>query len=289
MQLICFALILKFVNIQTMIIKTMKKVLNCGSDTKLCMENKSVYIENFKKILKFDGKQYVTKLPFIENPEKLPDNYILSKKRTENLVSKLRKNLDQLCEYGNIINDCLKDGILEEVSPINKTDAVHYLPHRAVVKEERETTKTRIAFNASAKYQDEKSLNDVLDSGPCMLPRIFDILVRIRLGKIGIVTDIKQAFLKIAIDEDQCDFLQMIWYKSVFAQNPTVKILRFARLVFGLTSRPLILNGTVRIHLQKYLSEEHIKEIIQKLIGVLYVDDVTSSLNNQINRRSKVL
>ena len=75
----------------------------------------------------------------------------------------------------------------------------------------------------------------------------------------------------------------MIWYKNVFAQSPTVKILRFVRLVFGLTSSPFIVNGTVRIHLQKYLSDEHIKEIIQKLIGDLYVDDVTSSFSNQID------
>ena len=168
--------------------------------------------------MKFDGKRYVTKLPFIENPEYLPDNYILVKKRTENLVSKLRKNPDHLREYGNIINDYLKDGILEEASPINKTDAVHYLPHRAVVKEERETTKTRIVFDASARYQDQKSLNYRLDSGPCLLSRIFDILVRFRLGKIGIVAYIKKAFLQIAIDENQCGFLRMIWYKNVFAQ-----------------------------------------------------------------------
>ena len=58
------------------------------------------------------------------------------------MVSKLRKNPDQSREYDNIIIDYLKEGILEEVSPINKTDAVHYLPHGAVVKEERETTKT---------------------------------------------------------------------------------------------------------------------------------------------------
>ena len=62
-----------------------------------------------------------------------------------------------------------------------------------------------------------------------------------------------------------------------------MKILRFARLVFGLTSSPFILNRTFRIHLQKHLSDEHIKEIIQKLIGNLYVDDVTSRLNNQID------
>ena len=55
-------------------ISTMKKVLNYDSGTNLCMENENDYIENFKKILKFDGKSYVTKLPLIEDPENLPDN-----------------------------------------------------------------------------------------------------------------------------------------------------------------------------------------------------------------------
>ena len=156
------------------------------------------------------------------------------------MVSKLRKNPDQSREYDNIIIDYLKEGILEEVSPINKTDAVHYLPHGAVVKEERETTKTWLVFDASAKYQDEKSLNDMLDPGPCLLPPVFDILVRFRLGMIGIVADIKKAFLQVGLDEDQRDFLRIIWYKNAFAQNPTMKILRFVRLVFGLTLSPFI-------------------------------------------------
>ena len=262
--------------------KTIKKVLNYDNDTKLCTENEIYYTENFKKTLKFDGEGYVTKLPFIENPENLPDNYILAKKRTENLISKFRKNPEQLREHDNITNDYLRDGNVKELSLINKTDAVHSLPHRAVVKEERETTKTRIVFDASAKYQNGKSLNDTLDPGPCLLPNIFDILVRFRLEKIGIVADIKKAFLQIAIDEDQRDFLGMIWYENVFAQNPTMKILRFVRVVFGLISSPFILNGTVRIHLQKHLRGEHINEVIQKLIGDLYVDEVTSSFNNQI-------
>ena len=46
------------------------------------MENENDCIENFKKTLKFDRKRHVTKLPFIENPENLTDNYILTKKRT---------------------------------------------------------------------------------------------------------------------------------------------------------------------------------------------------------------
>ena len=58
----------------------------------------------------------------------------------------------------------------------------------------------------------------MLDPGPCLLRRIFNVLVRFWLGKIGIVADIKEALLQIAIAEDQRDFLRMIWYKNVFAQ-----------------------------------------------------------------------
>ena len=115
----------------------------------------------------------------------------------------------------------------------------------------------------------------------CYTPH-FQYFSQISARKDRNCCSIKKVFLQIAIDEDQRDFTRMIWYKNVFAQNPTVKISLFAGIVFGLTSSTFILNGMVRIHLQKYLRDEHIKEIIQKLIGDLYVDDVTSSSSKQI-------
>ena len=122
----------------------------------------------------------------------------------------------------------------------------------------------------------------MLDPGPCLLPHIFNILIRFWLRNVGIVADTKGVFLQIAIDEDQCEFLRMVWYKFFFAQHPTLKILRFEKAMFGLTSSPFFLNEIVRIHLQKYLRNDHSKKIIQKIIGDLYTIDVTFSLNNQI-------
>ena len=72
--------------------------------------------------------------------------------------------------------------------------SAHHLPHRAVIKENRETTKVRIVFDDLAHSPNEPSINDVLYSGPCLLPLIFDILIRFRSGKIEIVADVKQAF-----------------------------------------------------------------------------------------------
>ena len=36
----------------------------------------------------------------------------------------------------------------------------------------------------------QPSLNDVLHSGPCLLPFLQEILLRFRIGKIGLVSDI---------------------------------------------------------------------------------------------------
>ena len=59
----------------------------------------------------------------------------------------------------------------------------------------------RIVFDASAKYDDEKSLSEPLDKGPCLLPCLFNILSRFRVVKIGLIGDIKQAFLQICIEK----------------------------------------------------------------------------------------
>ena len=85
----------------------------------------------------------------------------------------------------------------------------------------------------------------MIDPGPYLSPHIFNILVRLRHGKIGIDADIKKAFPQIAIDDDQHEFLQMIWYENIFAQNPTMKILRFEREIFGRRQTLLFSTPTV--------------------------------------------
>ena len=210
----------------------------------------------------------------------MPDNYILTKNRTENLIKKLRKDPELLKEYNNIIDQYIQEGILEEVPTIHKTNTVHHLPHRAVVREGREITKVKIVFDASAKYQNELSLNNILDPGPCLLPYIFDILIRLRLGKVEIAADIRKAFLQITMDKNDRDYLRMIWFDNLFIENAEIKILRFARLVFGLSSSPFVLNGTVKIHLEKFINDEQKRKVIIKLLRDLYVDDITSSVND---------
>ena len=169
----------------------------------MCDENKILkcpaVIEKFEKQLKFNGQRYVTKLPFFKDPYTLPDNYLIAKSRLETNFKRLQTDPQLLQRDDDVIKQYLSYGIVEKVTASN-TNYAHYLPHRAVVRDERETTKLRVVFDASAKYKGFPSLNELLDPGPCLLPHLFDILIRFRLGKIALISDTKQAFLQIQID-----------------------------------------------------------------------------------------
>ena len=153
-----------------------------------------------------------------------------------------------------------------------------YLPHRGVAREDGDTTKLRIVFDASAKTRNELSLNDILYSGTCLLPYLYDILLWFRTGKIGLVGDIKQVLLQVEISEEHRDFVRFLWFKDINEMPRKITSLRFTRVVFGLTSSPFLLNGTIKIHLSKYLVP-HFTDIVKKLILNLYEDDSKNSFN----------
>ena len=55
--------------------------------------------------------------------------------------------------------------------------------------------------------------------------------------------------------------------------------MRFTRVVFGLTSSPFLLKGTIKIHVSKCLPVSHYTDVVKKLILNLYVDDSTNSFD----------
>ena len=50
-----------------------------------------------------------------------------------------------------------------------------YLPHREVVKENC-LTKKYDRFDANVKVKDNHTLNDILYKGPCLPPKLYDLL-----------------------------------------------------------------------------------------------------------------
>ena len=110
---------------------------------------------------------YEVSLPWREYHEPLPPNYQLAAKRLQGLHRRLRQDPNVLQGYDKIIRDRVKKGIVQIVEPHSHDSGqrLHYLPHHAVVRRDKETSKVRIVNNASAQCT-RPSLNDCLYAGP---------------------------------------------------------------------------------------------------------------------------
>ena len=81
---------------------------------------------------------------------------------------------------------------MTKVSTDNDCDlAKWYLPHFPVVRKDRSTTKVRIVFDASARYNGT-ALNDVIYQGPKLQNDLFNVLLRFRRYPVALMCDIAE-------------------------------------------------------------------------------------------------
>ncbi|GBN27321.1 hypothetical protein AVEN_190521-1 [Araneus ventricosus] len=150
---------------------------------------------------------------------------------------------------------------------------------RPVVKQQG-TTKVRPVFDASARQVGSPSLNQCLESGPNLLELIPSLLLRFREHKYGIVAAIEKAFLQISVRPEDRIFLKFFWWNG--KENVDPKIIRHARVVFGVKSSPFLLEAELEHHLKKYLKNStYNQRTIDILLRSFYVDDLITSLDNE--------
>ena len=228
--------------------------------------------EQFRSTIQMKGGRYEVSLPWRECREPLADNFALSRRRLHSLIRRLRREPTVLREYDAIIHDQRDRGIVEAVQDTDDNSVeAHYLPHHAVIRTDKVTTKLRIVFDASARERGP-SLNDSLHVGPKFNQKILEILLRFRAYPIAMVADIEKAFLMISVAPKDRDVLRFLWFDNVFKENPDIVKLRFTRVVFGVSSSPFLLNATVKHHLDKYLPSH--PDLVKVLTRSMYVDDV---------------
>ena len=236
--------------------------------------------------IKRNGQIYEVGLPWKEDFMPSSDNYGMCASRLRSLHYKLRKEPELLSEYDRIIQEQQKAGIIEKVSRDNdgkesgNIKGVHYSPHHAVIRKDRETTKVRIVYDGSAKAsKDSLSLNDCLEVGPNCIPHVFDMLAKFRCNSIGLTADIEKAFLMVGIKPEHRDMLRFLWFENPNSKTPDVVQYKFNRLVFGLRPSPSILGTTIAYHLNLYKqSEPEMAELLEKS---LYVDDLIAGAEDK--------
>jgi hypothetical protein len=196
----------------------------------------------------------------------------------ENILRKLEGSRLKAA-YDEIFVNWLQEGIIEEI-PMSQWDEGHYLPHRPIVKEGG-TTRVRPVFDASAKERGQPSLNHCLEKGMNLIEIIPTLLLRFQLHWIGIIADIRKAFLQIGLCQEDRDFLRFLWVTAEGA----LKIFRHARVAFGVTSSPFLLGAVIDFHLKKHSERseettEYTRSTIEKLRKSFYVDNCVTSVES---------
>lgn len=115
--------------------------------------------------LTYDNQMYRVGIPWVKYKPVLPDNYEMALSRLENTEKRLKKSPDVAHAYSQCINQYITKGYVKRIQENDLSSSKWYLPHFPVLRPDKETTKTRIVFDASAKY-DGRSLNDVIYQGP---------------------------------------------------------------------------------------------------------------------------
>ena len=236
-------------------------------------DNNATLYDKFVNEVEFVEGRYQVRLPFKEDHDLLPDNFALCKSRLVSLLRRLSVKPDVSRQYNDVIREQLKQGIIEPVrqGTTNGVGKVHYIPHHEVIRVDKETTKLRVVYDASAKVQSTTpSLNDCLYAGPPLSSLIYDILLRFRVHKVAITGDIEKAFLNISVDPRDRDYLRFLWADVTRSKHPNLQVYRFARVAFGICSSPFLLNATVRHHLT---STDLPEEFVDCVLKSLYVDD----------------
>ena len=165
----------------------------------------------------------------------------------------------------------LAEGVVERVTEeVNFGQRQFYLPQKAVICENAESTKLRIVYDASARENSRSfSLNDCLETGSALQILLWSVLIRTRFKPIALCGDLQKVFLQIRIKTDDCDALRFHWIKE---RDPNqIEAFRFTRLVFGLAQSPFISDGTLQEHLGSYIEKYPIE--VAEIKDDLYVDD----------------
>ncbi|GBM58857.1 hypothetical protein AVEN_87150-1 [Araneus ventricosus] len=265
-----------------------------NSNKDVSMSDKEI-LKSFEQNTTYTNKRYETRLLWKEDSKELNSNYEIAKRRLFSLNKTLEKNKELFLKYDDIIREHLRDGIVErvEMNLDRNINTGYFLPHHAVVREQKDSTKVRIVFDASSKSKGALSLNDCLESGPNLNPDLLKIILRFRLHKIAFCADTQRAFLEVGIAKEDREFLKFLWIKkegpNLDLSTHDIETLRYKRVTFGVKCSPFLLAAIIRLHLEKY-EKKYAKAC--EMLNELYVDDLingTSDITEAIQLSSEMI
>ena len=118
-----------------------------------------------RKLWEIETESCTKKKIFTKEEEMCEKKYIkIQQKRIQRfqcLERKFVKSEVLKTEYSKVIDEYMDMGHMKKVETIDDNSSI-YLPHPAVIREDKETSKVRVVYDASAKGSNGYSLNDCM-------------------------------------------------------------------------------------------------------------------------------
>ncbi|XP_063636148.1 uncharacterized protein LOC134806757 [Cydia splendana] len=189
--------------------------------------------------------RYIVTLPFKKEEPLSPKGHTrdIAMLRLKQQERRFERDPDLKNEYVKAIEEYMNLNYIEEVPEEEVNKEAVYLPYHAVIKEEKETTKTRIVFNASSKGSNGVSLNDELLVGPHLQEDMRNLVMRWRMRRVAMISDIKKMYLQILMSPKDTNFQRILWRKNT---SDPVKDYRLLRVTFGTASAPYLAVKTLQ-------------------------------------------
>ncbi|GFW76670.1 DUF1758 domain-containing protein [Trichonephila clavipes] len=128
------------------------ETIGINLDNEVPLSDKQI-LKLFEQNTVYTNKRYETRLLWKEDSRELKSNYEIAKRHLFGLSKTFEKNEELYLKYDGIIKEHLKYSIIERVNMnLDKNiNTGYFLPHHAVVREQKYSTKVRIVFDASSK------------------------------------------------------------------------------------------------------------------------------------------
>ncbi|XP_034828817.2 uncharacterized protein [Maniola hyperantus] len=227
-----------------------------------------------------DGSgRYCVKLPFREADPKSQYGEFksIAERRLKSLEKKFEKNHFLKEEYTKAMNDYINSNHMERITEeaeIEKPNCV-YLPHHAVIRNDKTTSKVRIVFDAACKGIHGKSLNDDLLVGPRLQPDLRHLIMRWRTHVICFTADVIKMYRQILVDKADTDYQRLLWREK---PDSDIGIYRMLRVTFGVASAPYLAVKTLQ---QIAKDEGHAFPLAAEIVAKdFYMDDCLSGCKN---------
>jgi hypothetical protein len=156
-----------------------------------------------------DGR-FVVRLPFKANVTELGHSKGIALRRLFQTESRLVKLPEKREPYTKFMRDYAGLNQMSKV-PYLSISGSNYLPHHFVEKPDSSTTKLRVVIDASCKTDSGHSLNDTLMVGPKLQDDLIPLMIRFRLHRIALTTDVEKMFRQILVHPEDRKFQHILW------------------------------------------------------------------------------